>query len=99
MVAATLGACVPVFGQALYPIGVLDSTSSLTAYSEIRAVSQDGSYVVGASQAPGGTVGVPVIWSFWSGLLALPNPSGANSIGIGVSVGIGANARQTSWPR
>ena len=79
-------------GQSLYSIGVLDPTSLATAYSEIRAVSQDGSYVVGASQAPGATIRVPVVWSLSDGLLALPNPSGANSIGIGVSVGIGANA-------
>ncbi len=81
----------PAFGAALYSIGVLDPSSGTTAYSEIRAVSQDGSYVVGTSRAPGGTVRVPVVWSSSSGLVALPNPSGANSIGIGVSVGVGSN--------
>jgi hypothetical protein len=90
--AAAIGAGTPVLGQSLTSIGVLDPTSAATAYSEIRAVSQDGRYVVGTSQAPGGTIRVPVIWSSFDGLLALPNPSGANSIGIGVSVGIGANA-------
>ncbi len=90
--AAAAGAWAPVFGQSLTSIGVLDPTSGTTAYSAIQAVSQDGSYVVGTSQAPGGTIRVPIIWSSFDGLVALPNPSGANSIGIGVSVGIGSNA-------
>jgi hypothetical protein len=89
-VLAAAGAWAPVFGQvaALYSIGALDPT---TPYSSIQAVSQDGSYVVGTSTAPGG-IRVPIVWSLADGLVALPNPSGANSIGIGVSVGIGANA-------
>lgn len=76
----------------LVSIGVLDPSSGTTAYSEPRAVSQDGSFVVGTSQAPGGTIRVPVVWSASNGLVTLPNPSGANSIGIGVSVGVGGNA-------
>jgi hypothetical protein len=89
---AAVGTWTPVFGSSLTSVGVLDPTDGTTAYSEIRAVSQDGSYVVGTSQAPGGTIRVPVVWSAADALVALPNPSGANSIGIGVAVGIGANA-------
>ncbi len=85
---AVLAGGMPAFGAAsLSSIGVLDPG---TPYSEIRAVSQDGSYVVGTSTAPGG-IRVPVVWSASDGLVALPNPSGQNSIGIGVSVGIGSN--------
>ena len=90
--AAAAVACAPVFGSSLNSVGVLDPTDGTTAYSEIRAVSQDGSYVVGTSQAPGGTIRVPVVWSAADALVALPNPSGANSIGIGVAVGVGPNA-------
>ncbi len=90
--AVVAGAWTPVFGSSLVSIGVLDPTDGTTAYSEIRAVSQDGSYVVGTSQAPGGTIRVPVVWSAADGLVALPNPSGANSVGIGVAVGVGGNA-------
>jgi len=83
-----------VLGASLYSIGVLDPTNPTIASrnSEIRAVSQDGTYVVGTSQAPGGTIKVPVVWSVSDGLVALPNPSGANSVATGVSVGIGSNA-------
>ncbi|HOW19410.1 MAG TPA: PEP-CTERM sorting domain-containing protein [Phycisphaerae bacterium] len=85
---AVLVGGMPAFGAAsLWSIGVLDPN---TPYSEPRAVSQDGTYVVGTSTAPGG-IRVPVVWSVSDGLVALPNPSGANSIGIGVSVGIGSN--------
>lgn len=89
--AVAVGAWAPVFGQVpqLTSIGVLDSTQP---YSSIQAVSSDGNYVVGTSTAPGGTIRVQIIWSPFDGLLALPNPSGANSVGIGVAVGVGANA-------
>lgn len=92
VVVVAAGASMAVGGPSLTSIGVLDPTSGATAYSEIRAVSQDGSYVVGTSQAPGGIIRVPVVWSASNGLVALPNPSSNNSVGIGVSVGIGSNA-------
>ena len=90
--AAAAGAWTPVFGSSLVSIGVLDPTDGTTAYSEIRAVSQDGSYVVGTSLPVGGTLRVPIVWSAADGLVALPSPSSGNAIGIGVSVGIGGNA-------
>jgi hypothetical protein len=73
---------------ALFSVGVLDPASP---YSELRAISSDGDYAVGTSRAPSG-VNVPVIWSVADGLVALPNPSGANSTAHGVAVGTGTNA-------
>lgn len=90
LLAATFafGTATSVLGQALYSIGVLDPASP---YSELRAISQDGTYAVGTSRSATGT-NVPVIWSVMDGLVALPNPSGKHSLAHGVSVGIGANA-------
>jgi hypothetical protein len=90
--AAVAGAWAPVFGSSLVSIGVLDPTDITTAYSEIRAVSQDGAYVVGTSLPVGGTLRVPIIWSAADGLVALPSPSSGDAIGIGVAVGVGGNA-------
>ncbi len=89
--AVTVGATGALGAASLYSVGVLDSTSSSTALSEIRALSADGSYAVGTSKAVGG-INVPVVWSLSSGLVALPNPSGANTFAHGVAVGIGSNA-------
>lgn len=86
--AVLTGAMTSAFGQALYSIGVLDPSNP---YSELRALSQDGTYAVGTSRATSG-INVPVIWSLMDGLVALPNPSAQNSLAHGVSVGIGANA-------
>jgi uncharacterized membrane protein len=86
--AAANGAWSPVFGSSLTSIGVLDPAQP---YSEVRAVSSDGSYVVGASKEASGT-NVPIVWSSTTGLVALPNPSGLNSLAHGVAVGISANA-------
>ncbi|MGQ9652200.1 MAG: hypothetical protein ACUVXJ_19050, partial [Phycisphaerae bacterium] len=82
------GASTTVLGASLTSIGVLDPTAP---YSLVQAVSADGSYAVGTSQAPGATVKVPVVWSASDGLVALPNPSGNNSVAHGVAVGIGSN--------
>lgn len=83
--------------DALYSIGVLNPESP---YSEVRAVSQDGSYVVGTSTsagaggglpwAPAGT-NAPVIWSLAGGLVELPCPSQKHTLAHGVSVGISNN--------
>lgn len=75
-------------GQALYPIGVLTPSNP---YSEVRALSQDGSFAAGFSRDALGT-NVPVLWSLSDGLVALPNPSGKHSLAHGVAVGVGANA-------
>jgi len=84
-VAATVvGPHAHVFGSSLTSIGVLDPNQ---AYSEVRAVSSDGGYVVGASRISSGT-NVPVVWSSLDGLVELPNPSGQNSLAHGVAVGI-----------
>jgi len=85
---AVAAAWSPIFAASLTSVGVLDFNNP---YSEIRAVSQDGTYVVGTSTYPGG-VNYPIIWSAADGLVALPCPSGQNTIAHGVAVGISANA-------
>ncbi|HPD30723.1 MAG TPA: hypothetical protein PLL20_12060 [Phycisphaerae bacterium] len=77
-----------VLGASLTSIGVLDPSAP---YSLVQAVSADGSYAVGTSKAVGG-IQVPIVWSASDGLVALPNPSGQNSLAHGVAVGIGSNA-------
>jgi uncharacterized membrane protein len=85
------------FGSELYSIGVLNPD---LPYSEVRAVSQDGTYAVGTStsagaggQAPWAPYGTnaPVIWSLASGLVELPCPSWKHTLAHGVSVGISNN--------
>jgi len=88
LAALAVGASSPGFGSSLTSVGILFPAQP---YSEVRAVSSDGSYVVGASKDASGT-NVPIVWSATSGLVALPNPSGMNSIAHGVAVGISANA-------
>ncbi len=88
--AVLTGTSVPASASSLVPIGVLDPTSSTTAYSVPYAVSQDGTYVVGESRNVDG-IAYPVIWSASDGLVALPCPSGANTKAIGVVKGVGSN--------
>ena len=102
LVAATLGAWTPVFGSALYPIGVLNPTNGFV-YSEVRAISGDGVYAAGASTSAGQYSGgspqagspantnAPVVWSVSGGLVELPNPNGTHCIAIGVANGVGTN--------
>jgi hypothetical protein len=95
------GAWAPVFGSSvLYSIGVLNPTN---AYSEVRAVSGDGTYVAGVSTSQGlysggspqagapNTTNAPVVWSVTDGLVELPDPNGTHCIAIGVAKGVGAN--------
>ncbi|GMU24473.1 MAG: hypothetical protein AMXMBFR13_45470 [Phycisphaerae bacterium] len=74
-------------GASLTSVGVLDPASP---NSDLRALSSDDSYAVGSSRSASG-VNVPIVWSMSDGLVALPNPSGANSLAHGVAVGIGSN--------
>jgi len=85
---AVAAAWSPIFAASLTSVGVLDSDNP---YSEIRAVSQDGTYVVGTSTHSSG-INYPIIWSSADGLVALPCPSGQNTLAHGVAVGISANA-------
>lgn len=84
--------------SALYSIGVLNPE---LPYSEVRAVSQDGTYAVGTSTSAGAGGGAPwapygtnapVVWSLASGLVELPCPSWKHTLAHGVSVGISNNA-------
>jgi hypothetical protein len=100
---AVAGAWTPLFGSALYSIGVLNPTN---AYSEIRAISGDGTYAAGVSTSQGlysggstqagapNTTNAPVVWSVSDGLVELPDPNGTHCIAIGVANGVGANAGQ-----
>jgi hypothetical protein len=98
-----VGAGAPVLGSSLYSIGVLNPTNGFS-YSEVRAISGDGTYAAGASTSAGHYSGgspqagslantnAPVVWSVAGGLVELPNPNGTHCIAIGVANGVGANA-------
>lgn len=85
---AATGASASALGASLVSVGVLDPANPS---SSIRALSSDGSYAAGTSKVSA-TLSIPVVWSLADGLVALPNPSGANSLAHGVAVGIGSNA-------
>jgi hypothetical protein len=94
--AAAAGGGATAFGSTLYSIGVLNPTN---AYSEVRAVSQDGTYVAGVSTSAGAyhtngstvfspaNTNAPVVWSVADALVELPNPNNTHCIAIGVDVG------------
>lgn len=99
---ALTGAGLSARGSALYSIGVLNTNAP---YSEIRALSHDGTYAVGTSTsaglysggsphatpaAPEGT-NAPVLWSLAGGLVELPCPSHQHTIATGVAIGISNN--------
>ncbi len=99
--AVAAGAWTPVFGSALYSVGVLNPTN---AYSEVRAISGDGTYAAGVSTSQGlyiqpiggqagapNTTNAPVVWSVADGLVELPDPNGTHCIAIGVANGVGEN--------
>ena len=99
--AVAAGAGTSVHGSSLYSIGVLNPTN---AYSEVRAISGDGTYAAGTSTSQGlysggstqagalNTTNAPVVWSVSDGLVELPNPNGTHCIAIGVANGVGGNA-------
>ena len=93
--AAAAGAWAPVFGSALYSIGVLNTNSGFVA-SQVLAISSDGTWACGYSPSAGlysggssqggapATTNAPVIWSIAGGLQELPNPNGTHCIAYGV---------------
>ncbi len=103
LIAAAAGAWTPVFGSTLYSIGVLNPTNGYI-YSEVRAISGDGTYAAGVSTSAGlynggstqagapANTNAPVVWSVPGGLVELPDPNGTHCIAIGVANGVGANA-------
>ena len=78
------------FGASLDSIGVLTPTAGGTTVSWVSAISADGTYAVGYSNAPNNagtsTINQPVIWSKATGLVQLPNASDAAFLARGVVV-------------
>lgn len=97
-VCMVMAAASSVQAASLVSVGVLDAENP---FSEVRAVSAEGTYVAGGSTAlvvinssTGETAlrTTPFLWSASTGSIELPNPSGNHSVAFGVSVGIGSNA-------
>lgn len=81
-VTAGLIGVAPIFGASLTSVGVLDPTYP---YSDVKAISRDGTYAVGGSKDANNIV-QPYVWRLDLGMVQLPNPSGASSDARGVDV-------------
>lgn len=96
---ALAGPGTPALASSLTSIGVLNPARP---YSEIRALSQDGTYAVGTSASAGAEysglftnklgTNVPIVWSLASGLVELRCPSGKHTIADGVALGWSTNS-------
>lgn len=80
--AAGLIGAAPVFAASLVSVGVLDPTNP---YSDVKAISRDGTYAVGGSK-DANNITQPYVWRLGLGMQQLPNPSGASSDARGVDV-------------